>query len=146
MGDDFTKLVIPDTLREAIIKLGHDTPMSGHQSYTRTLARVESEFTWPRISKQVKEYCKTCDVCQRGKKNKGGKSPMGVSQIISQPFVKIAIDIIGPLNLTKTKNRYILTVVDLCTRWPEAIPLKNISTEDVQDALIGIFVEWASLK
>ena len=137
MGDDFTKLAVPETLRKTVLQLGHDTPMSGHQSYTRTLTRIASEFTWPNMNKEVKVYCKTCDTCQRGRKNKGGKSPMGISKIIDQPFVKI--DIVGPLNITKSRNRYILTIVDLCTRWPEAIPLKTVTTEEVQNALLTVF-------
>ena len=91
------------------------------------------------MNKEVKVYCKTCDTCQRERKNKGGKSPMGMSKIIGQPFVKIAIDIVGPLNITKSRNRYILTIVDLCTRWPEAIPLKTVTTEEVQNALLTVF-------
>ena len=64
---------------------------------------------------------------------------MGMSKIIGQPFVKIAIDIVGPLNITKGRNRYILTIVDLCTKWPEAIPLKTVTTEEVQNALLTVF-------
>ena len=32
-----------------------------------------------------------------------------------------------------------LTTIDLCTRFPEAIPLKNISSSTVAEALVGIF-------
>ena len=36
-------------------------------------------------------------------------------------------------------HRYILTLVDFATRYPEAVPLKNIDTETVAEALVDIF-------
>ena len=58
---------------------------------------------------------------------------------ITEPFQRIAIDIVGPLNRTKRGNRYILTVIDYGTKFPEAIPLKYIDSENVAEALVGIF-------
>ncbi|GFO35988.1 Pol polyprotein [Plakobranchus ocellatus] len=41
--------------------------------------------------------------------------------------------------MSDSKNRFILTLVDAATRWPEAVPLKSISTTDVANALFNIF-------
>ena len=47
---------------------------------------------------------------------------------------------IGPLKpVTYNKNRYILTLVDYATRYPEAVPLASIDTETVAEALVSIF-------
>lgn len=59
--------------------------------------------------------------------------------VVSEPFKKIAIDIIGELPRSKSGCKYILTIVDYATRYPEAIPLKNISSKTVADALIQCF-------
>ena len=61
---------------------------------------------------------------------------------MSEPFSRVAIDIIGPLRRTKQGNRYILTLCDYSTKFPEAIPLKTIDTESVAEALLIIFQEW----
>ena len=37
----------------------------GHPSYERTLANLSKSFWWPRMAKQVKQYCKLCATCQR---------------------------------------------------------------------------------
>ena len=37
----------------------------------------------------------------------------------------VGIDLIGELKPTKAGHKYILTMVDYYTKWPEAIPLKN---------------------
>ena len=37
-------------------------------------------------------------------------------------------------------HQYILTLVDYATRYPEAVPLKKISTEAVAEALLDIYI------
>lgn len=54
--------------------------------------------------------------------------------------MQVAIDIIGPLPVCKESgNRYILTVLDLCTHFPEAVPLKRHTAADVAQALGTVF-------
>ena len=59
--------------------------------------------------------------------------------MVTKPFEKVAIDIIGPLSETHKNNNYILTLVDFSTRWPEAVPLKMTQTENVAEALFDMF-------
>ena len=60
--------------------------------------------------------------------------------IIDVPFKRVAVDLVGPFHLLSEKgHRYILTLVDYATRYPEAIPLKSISTEAVAEALVDIY-------
>ena len=59
---------------------------------------------------------------------------------MSSPFHRVAIDLIGPIiPMSEKGHRYILTLVDYATRYPEAIALKGIDTETVAEALIEIF-------
>ncbi|WP_353803209.1 integrase catalytic domain-containing protein, partial [Acinetobacter baumannii] len=41
--------------------------------------------------------------------------------------------------MTKKRNRFLLTLVDACTMWCEAVPLPAIDTKKIADALIAIF-------
>ncbi len=45
----------------------------------------------------------------------------------------------GPLPKGKGGNRYLLTYVCLATRWPEAVPLRNITARSVVEGLWSIF-------
>ena len=59
---------------------------------------------------------------------------------LDTPFQRVAIDLVGPLEpRTDNKNKYILTLVDYATRYPEAVALSSIETETVAEALVGIF-------
>ena len=60
--------------------------------------------------------------------------------MIEIPFQRIAVDLVGPIDPpTDRKNRYILTIVDYETRYPEAVPLAGIETERVAEALVDLF-------
>ncbi|XP_038062382.1 uncharacterized protein LOC119732846 [Patiria miniata] len=60
--------------------------------------------------------------------------------LIDTPFRRVAVDLIGPITpITEQGNRYILTLVDYATRYPETLPLKKIETERVAEALLQMF-------
>ena len=67
------------------------------------------------------------------------KALMGKLPLIGTPFSVMCVDIIGPISPPSDGHRYILTAIDLCTRFPEAIPLKDISTSTVAEALLEVF-------
>jgi len=65
---------------------------------------------------------------------------MGVMPIIETPFSRVVIDLVGPIAPASGRgHRYVLTLVDCATRYPEAIALKNIDTISVAEALLSIF-------
>ena len=60
--------------------------------------------------------------------------------LIDMPFRRVAVDLVGPISPPSEKgHRYILTLVDYATRYPEAVPLKNIETERVAEALLDMY-------
>ena len=87
------------------------------------------------------DYCRSCDICQRTiAKGKVNKVPLGKVPLIEEPFKRVAMDIVGPITPASERgNRFILTVMDYATRYPEATPLKNIDTETVAEALVAIY-------
>ena len=68
------------------------------------------------------------------------KAPLQTVPIIKTPFEKVAIDLIGPISPPSARgHRWILTLVDYATRYPEAVALTSTDTETVAEALLGIF-------
>ena len=58
------------------------------------------------------------------------------------PFKKVAVDIIELIAPPSgARHRYISTLVEYATRYPEAVPLKKIATEAVAEALLDIYSE-----
>lgn len=137
----YKQLVVPEPLRTKVMKIAHDSILGGHLGIKKTLDRILSNFYWPGIQGDVTRYCQSCDVCQRTfPRGKVIKVPLNEMPIIDTPFERVAVDLVGPLYpITDKGNRYILTVVDYSSRYPEAAALKNIDTETVAEALVEIF-------
>ncbi|GFU13822.1 retrovirus-related Pol polyprotein from transposon 297 [Trichonephila clavipes] len=90
--------------------------------------------------RDVEEFVKTCDSCQRvGKPRDKAKAPLKLVPIISEVFSKINIDAVGPLPVSTKQNRYLITSICVASKYPEAIPVESITSPNVIDALLSIF-------
>ena len=68
------------------------------------------------------------------------RASLGDMPLIDQPFKRVAIDLVGPIAPASDKgHRFILTLMDYATRYLEAVPLKNIDTETVAEALLDMY-------
>ena len=140
-GKPLKQVMVPVPLRNRIMELAHGSIMGGHMGIKKTVDKIQSAFYWPGIQGDVTRYCKSCDVCQKTV-NKGSvpKVPLEKMPLIDKPFKTVAIDLVGPIGPpSEDGHRYILTLVDFATPYPEAVPLKNIDTETVAEALVDIF-------
>ena len=138
------QIVVPDCLRSKILHLAHDIPASGHLGITKTKARLWPHFCWPKMGKHISHYCKSCDKCQKlGKGPKPPIAPLMPLPVITEPWSRIAIDIVGPLpKCTASNNRFVLTVMDLATHYPEAIALPEHTAPQVAKALSTVFCRF----
>lgn len=57
-------------------------------------------------------------------------------------IMQVGIDLIGPLPLTTRGNKYIVTLVDYFSKWPEAAPLPNKTAEGVALFLFDLFCRY----
>ena len=95
-----------------------------HLGIKKTTDKIHSAFYWPGMQGDVTRFCKSCDVCQKSA-NKGSvlKVPLQKMPLIDKPFKRVAIDLVGPISPPSEEgHRYILTLVDFATRYPEAVP------------------------
>ena len=136
-----TCLLVPKLLRNKVMKVAHEAILSAHQGIRKTQDKVCSMFYWPGVMSDVMRFVKSCSICQSALGKQGvSKAPLGHLPIIEEPFAMICVDIVGPIQPRTTEgNKYILTVIDMATRYPEAIPMKSITTEEVVDKLFDIY-------
>ena len=59
--------------------------------------------------------------------------------LIEQLFQRITMDVVGPLPRTQGGNRFIWTICDYATRYPEAFPLLSVEAPRVAKELIKMF-------
>lgn len=119
-------LIIPsDSEKETILKELHDNPLGGHQGVSRTFKKISKLYTWKGMKKDVKKFVKKCELCQKNKLSRRTKKPMAITTTASKPFEKCFLDIVGPLPVTESENKYILTFQDDLTKFNINIPMKN---------------------
>ena len=134
------QIVVPVKYRRQLMQVAHDIPFGGHMGNRKTRKSLLQNFFWPGMFKDIAEYCRSCPQCQRSvAKGKARKARLISIPPICEQFARVGIDIVGPLNRTQRGHRYILTLLDYGTKYPEAIPLKSIDTATVAEALLGIF-------
>ena len=121
--------------------LAHESIVGGHLGAKKTMDRITTSFHWPGIISTITRFCHSCDICQNTiPKGKVAKVPLGEVPLMEEPFYRVAVNLIEPIAFVSDKgNRYILTIVDYATRYPEAIALPKIETERVAEALLEVF-------
>ena len=139
--NDRLQLMVPENLRRRVMEVAHDGLLSGHLSNKKTLDRVMSNFHWPGLCDEIKRYCWSCDRCQRNiSKGQVKRAPLGKLPLIGVPFDTVCIDIIGAISPASERgHRYILTLIDVGSRYPDAVALKDIHTSTVADALLDMY-------
>ena len=106
--------MVLDPLRRQVMELAHQSILSGYLGSRRTIDRVFSNFYWPSVRREVTQFCKSCDICQRtDKTGVCGRIPLQNIPIIDVPFKTVAVDLVGPMSPpSESGYRYILTLVD----------------------------------
>ncbi|XP_006811999.1 uncharacterized protein LOC102803869, partial [Saccoglossus kowalevskii] len=140
-GNTFRQIVVPNDYRKYVLKVAHESILGGHLGAKKTSSKILTNFFWPGIQADVKIYCQSCDICQCTiPKGRVTKVPLGHIPIIEEPFRRVAVDLVGPIEpATDRGHRYILVLVDFATRYPDAEALKTIGTEVVAEALLEKF-------
>ncbi|MBW0560654.1 hypothetical protein O181_100369, partial [Austropuccinia psidii MF-1] len=63
--------VVDRSLINLVLKECHESTFSGHLSEDRTREKVRTCIWWPMCQKDVAEYCKTCERCQKANNSTG---------------------------------------------------------------------------
>ena len=132
------QIMVPQSLRLPLLSMAHECLLAGHGGRRRTTERLYTHFFWPGIHESIKEFCRSCERCQKTAPRLPNV-PLEYMPCITEPFSKIAVDITGPFTPPSDEgHRYVLSIIDIGTRFPEAVPLKNIDTRTVAEEILKV--------
>ncbi|XP_078515987.1 uncharacterized protein LOC144781172 [Lissotriton helveticus] len=133
------QLLVPGPFREKVLYLAHSHLLGGHFGDEKTSQMVLDKFYWPGVYQSVRTYCRECPVCQKNSRYRPPRAPLRPLPVIDVPFSRVGMDIIGPLLPSRSGCRYALVIVDYATRFPEALPLRQPTTQNIAKALVSVF-------
>lgn len=99
-----------------ILRDRHDSRTAGHFGERKTLDLVARDFWWEGMRADVKQYVRTCDICQRCKTPR--HRPHGLLQplpVPPRPWSSVSVDLIVKLPRSRNKNS-IIVFVDRLTK------------------------------
>ena len=127
---------VPLNYRRSVFDHFHSV---SHPSIRSTVKLVTDRFIWLNIRKDLRLWAKNCVSCQRSKVHRHTITKPGTFALPDARFKHIHMDLVGPLPPSNGFT-YILTCVDRYTRWPIAVPIRDISAETVSRAFVESWI------
>ncbi|KAL1274360.1 hypothetical protein QQF64_027174 [Cirrhinus molitorella] len=128
-------VVIPiDMLKNFLLK--GETPETStdrrkvRRSSTNFIIKDDRLFYVGPIIRDVKEWVRSCHRCQLNDPIKT-VVPVLHSIKVKEPWEVLGLDLIGPLPETARKNKYVLSMTDLYTKWVIAEPMQSKTAAEV---------------
>jgi transposase InsO family protein len=133
-------MFIPISLRKLILDWIHSNYL--HPGEKRMIAIMSRNMYWVNMNDDIRKHVKRCLLCRKNKKTSkqyGKLTPTTIHTNLHR-FEVIAVDLQGPWpvsrdNRTGVEFKYLLTVIDIYSRWCELIPLTRQQAELVAESL-----------
>lgn len=116
------KLCVPRRSVSCIMQLAHDSKISGHFAFAKTLSRL-ANYHWRHKTRDVRNYVQGCIMCQQAKdSNKKKLTEPSSLEMPERRWGSLATDFIVHLPKTKDGKDAVTTWVDRLTRRVHFIP------------------------
>ena len=121
----------------------HNGVLGGHMGRDSTMDRLERDWWWPGMYRDVCDWCKHCEICQR-EHSRSGASAHTRTQLFTRPFQVIEFDLVTCRDVSRNEGvegsvtgaKYILTAICCFSKFPWMVPIPDKSARTVAKALL----------
>ena len=132
------QLVVPHKLRALLLDAYHKH--DGHPGYQALYDVLSTKYWWPNMVKDCQLKVQLCKLCAEAKLLKRSKAPH-VSLIhqleasVERPFSHLSLDIVVISTPSSSRRKYILTCIDIFSRYAITRATKNMRASTVVEFL-----------
>lgn len=127
-------------VQQLILNDFHNLPTGGHSGTNRMYNNIKKYYHWSRLKKDIEEFVKKCDDCQRCKYGRVNKQPITITTTATSAFQKIYLDLVGPIKNDIDENSYILTIQCELSKFIECYPLLSKEADIVSKSFVENFI------
>uniref|UniRef100_T1IHM8 Integrase zinc-binding domain-containing protein n=1 Tax=Strigamia maritima TaxID=126957 RepID=T1IHM8_STRMM len=110
-GNGF-KAVVPRSLIRRVMFACHGHPLSD-AGISKTIHRTKQIYYWPKMSRHIRVYVRSCQHCQQYKPSQSKKRAAPyVPHNMTYPWETICVDLCGPKPNAKGNLKWILVIID----------------------------------
>lgn len=95
--NDVPILVEDENDRKQLLKDFHDNPLVGHQGTKRMANKMSLEYKWPSIRKDISNYVRSYQICQKTKPRSRHKHPMQITSD-SKDHIRLLKQLLGQIH------------------------------------------------
>ena len=124
---------------QEILQQRHDSKIAGHPGRRKTYELIRKDFIWPKMVKDINQYVKSCQVCQRNKSSRRlSRFPLKPLPVPNSPWSVVSLDFIT--DLPKSNNfDSILVIVDHFTKMSHFVACtKEIDSKSTANLFLKI--------
>ncbi|CAH8508541.1 unnamed protein product [Dicrocoelium dendriticum] len=127
---------VPQQFRKLVFDHLHGL---SHPGIRATVKLIADRYIWHNMRSDIQKWAKHCVTCQTSKIHRHTITVPGTFALPDARFKHVHLDLVGPLP-PSNGFQYLLTCVDRFTRWPHAVPLRDISTETVSRTFVETWI------
>ena len=127
------RLLIPAVMTEKLVKSWHEAPTMGHTGVNKLYQMMAKHFFWPKMKVTIKTIVTRCLVCQKLRVN---PQHMHMHPEIGVEALRMWQIDTAKMPASSENHVVLLSVMDVGTRYPFLIALKNEQALTIAEALL----------
>jgi transposase InsO family protein len=131
-----------EPLRTSIIQQSHDSTLIGHPGRDLLKAIINRRFTWPGLSRDIRQFLPNCDICGSKaiwrEKRRGLLKPLPIPE---RQWSEISIDFITDLPVSRSGATSVMVITDRLFKSCIFKAMKELAVEAVVASLMECLIQ-----